>query len=212
MAHTIIGLVGASGSGKSTLANCLVEDFGFHRFHIGAPLKAMLMALGLSGSEVAGSPEQRSAAHDLLCGKSVRFALSTLGTEWGRRTIGEDLWSRHAERRIAKHLLESRQPSRIVIDDLRYPSDWQVVVRLGGNIVKVRRPAIEIGRSWFDTIAYQYGIQGVLPEWVSSRILMHESEYHWRDAPALFEIHNTSNPGQVANAMIERLSSHSSFS
>ena len=205
MAHKIVGLVGTSGAGKSTLANLLVEEFNFTKLHIGAPLKAMLMSLGLSEYDVAGPPEHRSAPNDVLSGRSVRFALSTLGTEWGREIIGEDLWSRHLERRIVAHLRESSGPCSVVVDDLRYPSDWQVIANLGGNIVTVRRQSAEVERSVFDILAYRYGIRQFLPKWALTKFLTHESEYHWRDAPRAFEVNNTSCPRNATEAMVREL-------
>ena len=205
MGDIIVGLVGASGAGKSTIAKTLVEEFNFTKLHIGTPLKAMLMALGLSEYDVAGPPEHRSAPNDVLSGKSVRFALSTLGTEWGRETIGENLWSKSLERRIVERLRENTRPCSIVVDDLRYPSDWDVIASLGGYIVTVRRPSVEVARSPLDILAYRYGVRHVLPKRVLSKFLTHESEYHWRDAPKAFEVKNTSNPKNSAEALVREL-------
>ena len=188
----MLGLVGASGSGKTTLARQLVASHGFTNLHMGRPIKEMLLALGLPERALTGDPQDRERPQDLLDGRSARYALSTLGTEWGRNLISENLWSNAVRLRIEEHARIHNGTVPIVIDDLRFPSDWKTVQSFNGKIVTVRRPSAERHRSWLDRAYYSTSLHRVthgkgLLGWRA----IHESEFHWRDAPSTVELWNT---------------------
>src|SRR4051794_40547514 len=100
----------------------------------------MLRVLGLSNDDVSGTPEHRARPLPLLGGKSARFALPTLGTDWGRRMITPDLWANALKIRLENYLANTPIPKPIVVDDLRFPNDWSVIQGLGGRIITIRRP------------------------------------------------------------------------
>lgn len=207
MAVLVLGLVGATGSGKTTIANILASEHGFEKFHMGRPLKDMLRALGLSEAALAGSPEERAAPQPILDGKSARFALSTLGTDWGRNMISERLWANAVKDKIVRRLSEP-DARPIIIDDLRFRSDWDVVSAFDGLIVRIRRPRIEPARTPLDVVYHGLGggkfMRGKgLFGWKP----LHETEFHWRDAPACSEIENLSSPHVAADALLSVLAS-----
>lgn len=113
---TIIGLTGKAGSGKSTIAEYLEKRHGYVRLSLTEPLKNMLRALGLSDNMLYG--EDKEVTSELLCGKSARHAMQTLGTEWGRNLIGEDIWINCLERKIG--FLIGIGKDKFVIDDVRF--------------------------------------------------------------------------------------------
>jgi len=190
--NLVLGLVGATGAGKTTLARRLSEEHGFVNLHMGRPLKDMLRALGLSEESVSGSPQQRARPQLLLGGKSARHALSTLGTEWGRNMITPDLWANALRVHIEKYFTENAAPSSIVIDDLRFPNDWLVVQAFDGIILTVRRPASERPRTLLDTVYYKGGLNSLLRgASVFGWRPIHETEFHWPDAPSVGELQNT---------------------
>jgi hypothetical protein len=203
MKHSILGLVGASGSGKTTLARRLTQDYGFVNLHMGRPIKDMLRALGLSEDDVAGTRDQRERPHPLLGGKSARYALSTLGTDWGRRMMAADLWANAMRRQLQLHLTSGSKTAPVVVDDLRFPSDWNVVQELGGLILTIRRPGKERKRTVFDLTYYHLGLTRLLG---SRGVLgwrpLHESELYWPDAPAAAEVWNTSTVDDLVSAAL----------
>jgi hypothetical protein len=119
MKKKILALAGPKGSGKSTIAKELKNSNplfkGAQIFSFADPLKTMARALL---REDAFLPENKENAHYGLCGKTPRFLLQTLGTEWGRNLIGEGIWAEHMKTRI----LACEAPL-ILIDDLRFENE-----------------------------------------------------------------------------------------
>ncbi|MDP1617916.1 hypothetical protein [Phenylobacterium sp.] len=154
----VLGLVGATGSGKTTIARLLTQQHGFVNFHMGRPLKDMLLALGLSEEDVAGTPEQRAKPQELLGGKSARQALTSLGTDWGRNMVTPDIWANAVRQRLRRHFSDAASPPPVVIDDLRFPNDWKVVREFGGVILRVRRSDVERHRTALEKALYRIGL------------------------------------------------------
>lgn len=130
---TIIALTGHKFCGKSTAGKVLINDFGYVRIRFADKLKAMLYKLGLTIAQVEG--DEKEVPCDLLLGKTPRYAMQTLGTEWGRGMIGGNIWvaaTFAAMSRIDKKL--------IVIDDCRFLNEAKAVSEVGGHIVRIVRP------------------------------------------------------------------------
>lgn len=128
----IVAFTGVAGSGKSTATRYLVERHGYTLVKFAGPLKDMMRALGFGEEDIEGNCKELS--NSLLCDKTPRHAMQTLGTEWGRKCIGEDFWInlwRDSADRIVK------QGGRVVVDDCRFPNEAQAIRRLGGDIFKI---------------------------------------------------------------------------
>lgn len=132
----IIGFSGRAGSGKSAAALWLVQRHGFIRVRFAGPLKAMGRAVGLTEAQVDG--DLKEAACDLLCGKTPRFFMQRLGTEFGRDMIGQDFWMR-AWLEAVNRLPPS---ANVVADDCRFPNEAQAIRDLGGFVVRIVRPDV----------------------------------------------------------------------
>lgn len=191
----LLGLVGATGAGKTELALRLAERQGYVRVHMGEPIKAMLAALGLSDEELNGPPQVRSAPVALLSGRSPRYAMQTLGTDWGRRMISPHIWADALNRRL--EVLIGQGVEAIVIDDLRFPEDFAVISQLEGVIVRVVRPDVSRNRSPLDHLAKSWPRSRPLLKLTGMR-MAHETELHWHDAPAAFDV---VNDGEIEDAM-----------
>lgn len=124
-----VGLIGPEGAGKTTAANILC-DMGYTRLAFAEPLKRMLNAIGVPQAHTHGTPDQKAAPLDLLCGHSARHAMQTLGTEWGRNCIGEDFWLQAWQGMAA-----AAGTPRIVADDVRFPNEARAIRRTFGGVV-----------------------------------------------------------------------------
>lgn len=136
----IVAFTGRAGSGKSTAADHLVAR-GWVRVKFADPLKDMIRAL-LAASGMPAAEIERRIEGDLkeqpepiLGDRTTRWAMQTIGTEWGRELIAPDLWTGIARARILSHLAADRS---VVIDDCRFENEADVVRRLGGMVVELQ--------------------------------------------------------------------------
>jgi len=127
----LIGLAGTIDSGKSFAASHLVENHGFEVRKLAGPLKAAMRAFGLTDEHIEG--ELKEAPCEILCGKTPRYAMQTIGTDWGRRIIGDDLWIR-----LWRHQLPDRP---VVTDDVRFENEAEAVRLAGGIVVRLLQAA-----------------------------------------------------------------------
>lgn len=126
----IVAFTGLAGSGKSTAAKHLIQNHGWKLTRFAGPLKAMMTALGLTYEEIEGSRKELPC--ELLGGKTPRWAMQSIGTEWGRNLIDPDLWIR-----AWRAALPVR--GNVVVDDCRFPNEAAAVRAAGGIIIRVAR-------------------------------------------------------------------------
>lgn len=68
-----------------------------------------------------------------LFGRSVRYIMQTLGTEWGRELIHPDIWVKLAE------CVLFERGERIIISDVRFDNEADFIRNHGGVILHVTR-------------------------------------------------------------------------
>lgn len=125
----LIGLIGRKGSGKDTAAEILLHR-GYRNVKFAGALKDMIRTLlayqGLDEKTIERMIEGdlKEVATDYLAGQTPRHAMQTLGTQWGRELIADDLWIDTAVKRAATH--------DTVITDVRFPNEMEAVVSAGG--------------------------------------------------------------------------------
>lgn len=117
------------GAGKTTAANAIMRAHNVTRVPFAAPLKLMLEAVGVPLANLYGDQDDKAKPLDVLCGKSARHAMQTLGTEWGRQCIGPDFWARAWCSVAAQH------PEGVVADDVRFPNEAEAIRSLGGLVI-----------------------------------------------------------------------------
>lgn len=133
----LIGIVGRHRAGKDTAGCALIQE-GYARVAFADTLKGMMVIMlrsaGLNNDDVHRMIEgdQKETPLAVLCGKSARFAMQTLGTEWGRKLIGSDIWIQIALSRAAK------LPAT-VITDVRFANEAAAIKRAGGTTIRVVR-------------------------------------------------------------------------
>ena len=133
----LIAFCGLAGAGKSFAAAHLSYAHGFQRERFAEPLKAMLRAFGLDVEEVDGARKAEPSPN--LAGATPRHAMQTLGEEWGRALIAEDIWVEHWARRADARLAKGE---RVVVDDLRYRNEAHAIWRRGGKLIRIEREGL----------------------------------------------------------------------
>ena len=131
-AKTIIGLTGGMGSGKTTIS----KHMGGTVISFATPLKKMLAALGLTYEQLYGS--EKGIPLDLLGGRTPREAMQSLGTEWGRRLVADELWLF-----AWKKAMDESPHDLIICDDVRFPNEVEFLRSLGGEVVALVRPGLK---------------------------------------------------------------------
>lgn len=141
----LIGLYSpAPASGKSTVAGYL-SGHGYRIMPFAESLKRMahvfLSELGLTDHEIEfhlyRNKEALIPRPELKT--NVRHICQTLGTEWGRHCIHPDVWLHCWQRKAQQNL---NRGIDVVVDDVRFPNEAELIRRLGGELWYIERPAI----------------------------------------------------------------------
>lgn len=138
----IIGLTGAAGAGKDTVAGHLFHRYGYMKLALADPLYGMISAMtGLTVDQIA---DRKIKEADIAwIGTSPRRLLQTLGTEWGRGTLGDDIWIKNLFRRIDAYSAAMGRWSdkaSFVVTDVRFANEAKAIRSRGGRIIEVVRP------------------------------------------------------------------------
>lgn len=183
----IVGVTGQARAGKDTIAEYLAKKHRFVRIGLADPMKRFVQGLfDWSDEQVWGGqkeePDRRYLQKEKVVGGVMhskvegiqagdpliqriyltpRFALQTLGTEWGRLCY-RDIWIEYGLR-VAKELLDgySRYTPKeglvvtekdqgicpgVVFSDLRFQNEFDAVRKAGGVLCRVKRPSLEDSR------------------------------------------------------------------
>jgi hypothetical protein len=203
-ANKLIVFTGVAGAGKSTARDALLDmastttttmRFGVpladmlrttvepHWAHVSfaEPLKAMLRALlaaqGLTPAIIARmiDGDLKEMPVPFLNGRSPRYAMQTLGTEWGRELIHPDLWIDIACERITT---ARRRGANVVVDDCRFPNEAAMLADLGARFIRIEgrggigtAHASEQGVENCDAVVLNTGSVAVFREAVRATVL-----------------------------------------
>lgn len=136
----------AAQSGKSTVAGILQQERNFSRVRFAAPLKNMVRGLLLSMG-ITPDIVERMVEGDLkeavVPGFSTvtpRRLMQTLGTDWGREAVDNDLWAKVAMSKIKSRTAAHRH---VVVDDLRFANEYRMLREIGAKIVRITRPSVQ---------------------------------------------------------------------
>lgn len=131
----LIGLTAPKGMGKTTFANRI----GGEILSLATPIKHMLELIipkiyiyEEKEKQVPGFPE----------GITARVLMQRLGTEFGR-ACNPDIWVNiakvEANRRIKAYEATGLESARVIIDDIRFKNEADMIHDLGGEVWKIRR-------------------------------------------------------------------------
>ena len=177
----IIALFGEQGSGKTTVANAIASsprlpnDKKWKRRSFAQPIRDMLSAL--MPKHLLSPTEDKTAPIKALKGKNIRYTMQTLGTEWGRNMIGENIWID-----ALIQWASDNNVKRVVIDDLRMNNEFEFLKKRGAMIVKLVRD---------------------LP----SKSDEHASEKDWKSWMPDFTVKNSFSANDCAEEIIEKAES-----
>lgn len=197
----VVALIGPAQAGKTTVASQLVSTYQHTRFRMADKLKAMIGLLGCERRHIDG--EDKELPLNILCGKTTRHAMQTLGTDWARRLIHPDIWAVQTANTIAESNVV-----QAVVDDVRFPNELSalkhrfdvVTIRVWNS--KKRYPLI---RMWLARRAWGRTITRFLPF-----LFIHESEAWWKVLPADHEIDNIGTLDDLYRSLDDILSGQSS--
>jgi|AntDeeMinimDraft_5_1070356.scaffolds.fasta_scaffold14394_1 hypothetical protein len=135
----VIGLSVQAGGGKSTVAGILERDHGYTAIEFATPLKRAAQAMfGLTDAQAFGdSLKHRVVAH---VGLTPREIFQRLGDEVARTHIDTDIWLHRAIREMHDVLDEAGEAAPIVITDVRYTNEADLVRALGGHLWHIQGP------------------------------------------------------------------------
>ena len=137
MTGKIIGICGYKGAGKSTVTQTAI-------FNPVLSSKALLCAMGIP-AEILDNKSRWNEPLDILCGHSTRFAFETLGTEWGKDTVGKNIWINIA---LAEaRMLINDMGISVLFDNVRYLDEFAALRQEGAKIIALTRPGLLVDLS-----------------------------------------------------------------
>jgi len=153
----ILGLGGFKGSGKDTVGAILRDNHGFRTFAFADPLKRAAQDIFfLTHEQVHGSLADKETV-DPRWGLTPREILQRLGTEVGR-SIHADTWTKNMQYQLEREVrVASWGPQNdlpwepepvakgLVVTDVRFANEAEMVHTLGGHVVRVDRPDVAAG-------------------------------------------------------------------
>lgn len=155
----LIALCGHKGVGKSTYASFLAGKNG-HVFSFATPLKSMLTSV-FPNEYVLKKKDEKIPYFDV----TARYLLQTLGTEWGRNMVDQNIWIKLLRVRLIEHLTDS-VVTPLVVDDLRFDNEAEMIRELGGEVWQLDR------RSFTASEDKHVSEQGISDKLITKKVLL----------------------------------------
>jgi hypothetical protein len=133
----IYGISGRARSGKDTVGAFIKATAGGYTYSLAEPLRRMLNAgFGMNMHDKYWR-DRKEEATPAFGGRSPRHLMQTLGTDWGRNLVSEDLWVN-----LCAHQFRLRGPGMIVTD-VRFENEARWIRSMGGQVLHISRPQAE---------------------------------------------------------------------
>ena len=130
----IIGLSGYAQSGKDSTAELLCLNYGYTRVAFADPMRQALMTINprLDSITRVSDMVEDYGWDTAKRNPEVRRLLQVLGTDFGRKMLGDDVWINIA-------LSGIKSEDKIVISDVRYPNEAEAIKKLSGSLWRINR-------------------------------------------------------------------------
>lgn len=209
----IIGICGLAGAGKDTVGDIIVDNLlNWEKMSFASHLKDVASLLfGFDRKMLAGeTPEDRAIREQPdkfwseKMGKDFtpRYALQFLGTNLLRNQLHENIWVDCLERKILN------SDKNIVITDVRFPNEIEMIKRIGGEIWRIERGELP---KWFRQVETYNKNNYISQTFVFEKLShllenVHESEWKWVgvDNPKHI-IHNHGSIEDLKNEVLQVL-------
>lgn len=119
-------------SGKTEIAKYLERKYNFKKMKFAFGIKQMIYVFISPFVLDAKEYIEGSKKNEIIpvIGKTSRYLQQTLGSEWGRDLVGNDIWI---------NCLDARRPKNkdVVIDDMRFENEFEYIKNNNGICIKV---------------------------------------------------------------------------
>lgn len=131
----LIGVTGRVGEGKTTIAKYLKDRYDFSILSFSTPAKRAVAGLfGIPMAHLLDAKLKEKIVPEW--NKTARRILQIFGTECMRNHFGLDFWVKLME----KELTWKKAKSYIVIDDVRFQNEFDLIYKHNGKMIQVIRP------------------------------------------------------------------------
>jgi len=133
----LFGIMGKRHSGKDT---CVYNVPDAIRYSFAAPLKESVKQIFELTDHQLNDPIQKESI-DPRYNKSPREILQWFGTDCMRK-FDNDFWIKKFVSFYEKHI-ESGSTETVIVTDVRFHNEADIIRKLGGVIIEITRPSIE---------------------------------------------------------------------
>ena len=132
--NMLLGFAGSAGVGKTTTAEWFVDNLGYVKLSYATPLKVSLSILTGLPLEYFLDIKLKEKEIPGLNGITPRILMQKMGTDFVRNMIDHDFWIWRMRQAISDN-----SHHNIVIDDIRFDNEAQLVRDNGGVVVHLVR-------------------------------------------------------------------------
>lgn len=138
----LIGLTGPKQVGKDTFANFIKDRLGLQykviTYAFARPLKEVCKTLFLLTDEQLHDPILKEQI-DPRWNKTPRQLFQFVGTDFVRNQLDPNFWIKHFEYWYTSLSMETKENAIVIVTDIRFQNEMQIVHDYGGLIVRIQR-------------------------------------------------------------------------
>ena len=139
----LIGICGNKFHGKDTTADYLVKNYGYTKISFGDPIKnALKQIFHYTDEQLWGNKKEDK---DPYWNITPRETMQYVGTECFRNCfgtmfphIGDKIWIMSIQQQLK--IMIQNGITKIVIPDVRFPNEAEMIRQMNGKIIRVMRP------------------------------------------------------------------------